>query len=269
MVDVVGRRRLVALVLLLAIIGGGVSGGVVARLSQQAPASAAPSEPSPTIALPSPTITAPSVESLDIADIIAGVRASVVAIEVVSTVRVGPRTVTQRGAGTGIVLTSTGMIATCAHVITGAQQITVTFADSSTASATVVGADTGADLAVILVQRTDLVPMPLGRSSDLRVGQPAIVVGNALALDGGPTASLGIVSALGRTITTSDGATYTQLIQTDAAMNAGDSGGPLIDGQGRLIGINTAGATIAENVGFAIPIDTATLILDRLRGGGS
>jgi S1-C subfamily serine protease len=253
-------RLVVALLLLLAILAGGISGGVVARLSRPE----ASSPPGAITAAPSATIT-PSVESSDIPDIIASVRPSVVAIEVASTVRIGPRLVTQRGAGTGVVLTSTGEIATCAHAVSGAQEITVTMADGSTASATVAGTDADADLAVIHIDRTGLVPMTLGRSSGLRVGQPVLVIGNALALEGGPTASLGIVSALGRTITTTEGTTYTQLIQTDAAMNAGDSGGPLIDGAGRLIGINNASSSVAENVGFAIPIDVASPILERLR----
>lgn len=261
----IGARRggLIVALLLIAILAGGISGGVVARLARPEASSSPAASPAIT-ATPSATIT-PSVESSDIPDIIASVRRSVVAIEVVSTVRIGPRLFTQRGAGTGIILTSTGAIATCAHVVSGAEEITVTMADGSTASATVAGTDADADLAVIVIDRTGLVPMPLGRSSGLRVGQPVVVIGNALVLEGGPTASLGIVSALGRTITTTDGATYTQLIQTDAAMNAGDSGGPLIDGAGRLVGINNAAASVAENVGFAIPIDVAIPILQGLR----
>jgi S1-C subfamily serine protease len=94
-----------------------------------------------------------------------------------------------------------------------------------------------------------------------------IAVGNALALEGGPTASLGIISALDRTITMLDGTTYANLLQTDAAINSGDSGGPLVDGQGRVVGINTAAVSDAQSIGFAIAIDDAASVLERLSGG--
>jgi len=255
----------VALLVLVATIAGGVSGGVVASLSVPAERPISSATAAPAVATTAPI----SLTALpDVPGIIASIRPSVVAIDVSATVRVGPRTVTAQGAGTGFVIASNGMIATNAHVVSGAQQITVTLADGSTAAGSVVGTDTTADLAVVHIDRTGLVPLPFGRSADVRVGQMVIVVGNALALEGGPTASLGIVSALDRTIGTTDGTTYSHLIQTDAAMNSGDSGGPLVDAQGRVIGINTAGASSAENVGFAIAIDTAAPVLEQLRTKG-
>ena len=117
---------------------------------------------------------------------------------------------------------------------------------------------------MLKVSASGLVPVTYGRSADLNVGQWVIVVGNALALPGGPTASLGIVSALNRTITTSGGTTLTGLIQTDAGIEAGDSGGPLVDANGHVVGINTAGASGAPQIGFAIPIDEAIPILSSL-----
>jgi S1-C subfamily serine protease len=166
------------------------------------------------------------------------------------------------------VLAADGIIATNAHVISGARAITVLLPDGSVLPATVVGTDAANDLAVVRIDRTGLMPMPLGKSADLRVGDLVIAVGNALALEGGPTASMGIVSALNRTVTTTDGRTVTHLIQTDAAINEGDSGGPLTNRSGQLIGINAIGATGAENIGFAIAIDEALAILERLRTSG-
>ncbi len=109
--------------------------------------------------------------------------------------------------------------------------------------------------------------MPLGKSSNLRIGEPVVAIGNALDLTGGPTATEGIVSALDRTIDTNDGEHLTHMLQTDAAINPGNSGGPLLTLDGEVVGINSAGSQDAQNIGFAIAIDTAQPIITQLQQG--
>lgn len=245
--------RFIALVVVLAALVGGVSGGVVANLTTEAPA------PVTTIVevTPAPTVA-------DLPATIAMISKSVLAISVTTTFGTPPRTFTAEGAGTGFVLNANGIIATNAHVISGAQRITVTLMDGTEVLATVVATESAMDLAVLHVDRVDLVPVALGRSADLRVGDEVIAVGNALSLDGGLTASTGIVSALHREITTSEGRNASNLIQTDAAINEGSSGGALTNRSGQLVGINNAASGSGENIGFAIPIDDALPVLLRL-----
>jgi putative serine protease PepD len=249
-------------VLLIAALVGGVSGGLVAHFAEKDTnttenGAAASTPPPPSTALP------------DIPTIISDISESVVTIDVKSRVSFGPRTIEQEAAGTGFVFSSNGLIATNAHVVEGASSISVQLPDGSSLVATLVGSDATHDLALIHIDRADLVPMPLGNSSDLQVGDLVIAVGNALALEGGPTASMGIVSALGRTVTTAEGDTLSHLIQTDAAINEGNSGGPLTDRAGDLVGINTIASTGAENIGFAIAIDDALPVLQALQAGGN
>ncbi|MGD9704298.1 MAG: S1C family serine protease [Acidimicrobiia bacterium] len=195
----------------------------------------------------------------DVSALVASVLPSVVSI----TVQMSG----QRGAGTGFVIGASGEIATNAHVVADATSIDVTFSDGTDRKAEVVGVDRTDDLAVIRVDATGLAALPLGASADLRMGEPVVAIGNALDLTGGPTATEGIVSALDRTIDTNDGEHLTHLIQTDAAINPGNSGGPLLTLDGRVVGINSAGATDAQNIGFAIAIDTAKPIIDQLQQG--
>jgi putative serine protease PepD len=170
--------------------------------------------------------------------------------------------------GSGVVISPDGVIVTNAHVIGGAEEITVRFSDGSTAEAEVVGVAAENDLAVIKARgvrgRTAITS---GDSDSLSVGDTVVAVGSPLGLDGSVTA--GIVSALGRTIAESDGTTIYDAVQTDAAINPGNSGGALVDGRGRLIGINTAIATAGEDtgsigVGFAIPVNTVKKVTDRI-----
>jgi putative serine protease PepD len=144
--------------------------------------------------------------------------------------------------------------------------------ESQSRTATLVGADTEADLALLQLEDTsNLTPATLGSSAALAVGDDVVAIGNALALRGGPTVTHGIVSALGRTLDTESG-TMTGLIQTDASISSGNSGGPLVNAAGEVIGINTAvatsgGGTSAENIGFVIGIDQAMPVVERLRDG--
>ncbi|HEX9123495.1 MAG TPA: trypsin-like peptidase domain-containing protein [Actinomycetota bacterium] len=177
---------------------------------------------------------------------------------------------TGRGVGTGFVIRSEGVVVTNFHVVEGAQRITVITSppESQRYEAHVIGGDPLADLAVLRIAAKDLPTVPLGDSSKLQLGEPVVAIGYAEALPGGPTVTSGIVSALDRTITANDPnckvcsngqRTYGNVIQTDAAINPGNSGGPLVNLQGQVVGINTAGASAAqaENIGFAIPINIA------------
>ena len=169
-----------------------------------------------------------------------------------------------RGAGTGLIATADGHILTNSHVIEGAQELEVVLTDGRRLPARVVGSDAEADLAVIKVEASNLPVAPLGDSDKLKVGDTVIAVGHALALPGGPTVTQGIVSALDRSIRESNGALLRNLIQTDAAINPGNSGGALLDAAGNVVGVNTAIAGEAQNIGFAIAITPARSILEQL-----
>jgi putative serine protease PepD len=173
------------------------------------------------------------------------------------------------GAATGIVIDAGGVIVTNDHVVADARTINVTMSDGRKLSARVLGQDASHDLAVLRVDATNLPAAELGNSDQVQVGDDVVAIGNALDLDGGLSATRGIVSGLHRQIPTETGGQLQGLIQTDAAINPGNSGGPLVDAQGRVVGINTAIAnpSTAQNVGFVIPISQAKPIIDRLRGG--
>ena len=170
------------------------------------------------------------------------------------------------GTGSGVIIGSDGLIVTNAHVISGADTITVRLHDGSEIPATVVGASAEDDLALVQVERNGLPPMRLGSSADLEVGDDVLAIGNALGLGGDHSVTRGIVSAKGRAIT--DGViTLHHLIQTDAAINQGNSGGALVNARGELIGINTALVSGAQNVGFAVAIDRVKELLPQLEAG--
>jgi putative serine protease PepD len=210
-------------------------------------------------------------DPLDVATIVERVGPAVVNVQT----RYARGPFSASGAGTGIILTADGQVVTNAHVVEGASTIQVTLAGSSQARpAHLVGIDSAADLALLQIDgATGLPTAPLGHSGDVRIGDDVVAIGNALALPGGPTVTRGIVSALGRSLQAGSSA-LSGLLQTDASISSGNSGGPLVDAAGRVIAINTAGApsgggTTAENIGFAIPIDSVLPVLDRLRGSGS
>jgi len=173
-----------------------------------------------------------------------------------------------QGVGTGFVVRSDGVIVTNCHVVEGASKITVLSSDKDPKkyTARVIGGDCQHDLAVLKIDATGLPTVQLGSSKALQLGQRVVAIGYALALEGGPTVTAGIVSSLNRTIQAQDPncrscanftRTYTDVIQTDAAINPGNSGGPLVNIQGQVVGIDSAGDSGAENIGFAIPIDAA------------
>jgi S1-C subfamily serine protease len=174
----------------------------------------------------------------------------------------------EEGAGSGFVIDTDGHIVTNFHVIEGAQRIEVTFIDESTIPAEIVGADRRNDIAVLRVESlpSGVVPVELGRSTSLEVGQRAIAIGNPFG-QFGSTLTTGVVSALDRTLESQDGRQMSGIIQTDAAINRGNSGGPLLDSAGRVIGINSAifsPSGTSAGVGFAIPVDTLQRLLPDL-----
>jgi serine protease Do len=174
--------------------------------------------------------------------------------------------VPQTGAGSGIVISSDGYIVTNNHVVEGAQKVTVTLSDGSAFAATIVGSDPQTDLAVVKISANNLTYLHFLSDSleQLSVLDPVVAVGNALALPGGPTWTTGVVSNLGRSIEENTGVVLNDIIQTDAAINAGNSGGPLLDTAGQVVGINVAIASNAENIGFAISTDTAIPVVQSL-----
>jgi S1-C subfamily serine protease len=201
----------------------------------------------------------------DLSGVIADARKSVVAVDVTAT-RTDPfgNPIQIGGQGSGVIVRD-GLVLTNAHVVDGATDVAVVFGDGERGDANVLGSDSTHDLAVVSVDTGDRPPIPIGSSSSLELGETVVALGYPLGL--GETATAGIVSGINRTIDVSNGAGGSEhlvgVLQTDAAINPGNSGGPLIDANGRLVGINTAGASAAaaENIGFAIAIDTALPII--------
>jgi serine protease Do len=255
-------RRLLAVFSAAAIALSACSAGGSALFGDPQPTAASPavSSPSPLVSLP------PIGGSNRIVHVVR--RVSPAVLNVRATVGAG-----QEAEGTGFFVGEDGIAVTNDHVVRGAFSIEVVTADGGRFDARVIGGDPGADLAVLRVEGGGSFPtVPLGDSGSLQLGQSVVALGFALGLEGGPSVTSGIVSALGRTIRATDpnapsgeGARqYEGLIQTDAAINPGNSGGPLVDLAGRVVGINTAGvgAAAAENIGFAIAIDRARPVID-------
>jgi putative serine protease PepD len=246
-------RRTTALAVGLAVAGsaGGLAGWVAGR-------EAAPDSTTTTY-VPSSRLGG---GDLDVAGVIAAAGRSITAVHTTVRFQRGPFVEQGTAAGTGIVLSADGLILTNAHVVEGATTIDVSFpGDGTRYAAQVVGSSSDADVAVIRVTGVSgLTPATFADSDQVRVGDDVVAVGNALDLGETMSVTRGIVSALDRTIETDNG-TYRGLIQTDAAISSGNSGGALLDATGAVIGMNSAGAASssginAENIGFAIPSNT-------------
>lgn len=217
-----------------------------------------------------PVATAPATNdaepALNVAEVLKKIQPSVVTIIAITEAGMNPG----RATGTGVVITSDGDILTNDHVVDGADTVYVLFAgDTEPTPATVIAVDAGNDLALIHVDKTGLTPAVFADPSSIDIGDEVVAVGFALDLDGGPTVTRGIVSALNRTIVSGDGA-LDGLIQTDTAISSGNSGGPLVNTRGQVIGINTAvfqssSEVAANNVGFSISVAEALPVIEELR----
>lgn len=178
----------------------------------------------------------------------------------------GPQTERGQSMGSGFIVNSNGYIITNAHVIGDGQyeNIAVSLIDGTSEVGEVLWYDTTLDLAMVKINRTGLPTVEIGNSDDLRVGEPVVAIGNPMTLDLERTVTQGIVSGLNRSIAFENGTVIEPLIQTDASINSGNSGGPLFNAKGQVIGINTAKMTTAEGLGFSIPVNTAKPIIDQI-----
>jgi putative serine protease PepD len=248
-----------------------IAGGVVGALVAAAVAGgivAATDDGGTTTVRPAAALTRSSSElggsHLDVAGVLQKVQHGVVAIEVNGTTQYQ----SFKAAGTGMIIDSAGLILTNAHVVESANSIQVTLYDGSQLDADLVGRSSEDDVALIKARNAKgLEPVKFGSSKDLQVGDDVVAVGNALDLGSTPTVTTGIVSALDREIEADNGEHLQNLIQTDAAINHGNSGGPLVNAKGEVVGINTAVAE-GQNIGFAISIDSVRTLIEKLRNGG-
>ena len=166
------------------------------------------------------------------------------------------------GGGSGVLFTPDGYLLTNAHVVAGAKEMRATLTDGSEHPATLVGSDPATDLAVIRIGGNHLPHAELGSSASLRVGQLVVAIGNPLGFSN--TVSAGVVSALARSMRAQDGRLIDPILQTDVALNPGNSGGPLVDSHSRVVGINTMIILGAQGLSFAVPVDTARWVIGQL-----
>jgi serine protease Do len=259
-----GRRRIVPLILATAVLSATLSAaGTYAAFSlvQRTTTSVAATQAgqSPSAQLVSLT------QSQAIVRVVSLVQPSVVTITSTGVSGVSPFSVPSTGAGSGFIVSSDGLILTNNHVVMDSNSLTVTLDDSRELAATVVATDATHDLALVKVKATGLTPVTLGDSASIEVGQLAIAIGSPLGTFT-DSVTQGIVSGLNRDISIGDRSSQFSedlkgLIQTDAAINPGNSGGPLLDVNGSVVGIITASASSAQDMGFAIPINQAKVMI--------
>lgn len=248
-----GLRSLLGASVLSAVLASTATFGLISVSLNRSPAAASPSATAQAVV----ANTASQSQNADLTGVVSAARQSVVTV----TSHLGTGRVSATGVGSGLILTSNGYILTNRHVVEGTQALSVKLLDGTTYDATVVKISDSTDLALIKVDATGLSAARLGNSDQIQVGQTALAIGSPLGTYT-ETVTRGIVSATGREITVRDDqtgqpTTLSNLIQTDAAVNEGNSGGPLLDAGGNVIGINTAIAASAQGLGFAIPINEA------------
>ena len=236
----------------------------------EVPPTPLPTPTRPLQAPPAPSAFTAAVQESDIsrlpsiADLVDSVEQVVASISVESVNRGLFFDFTDEGAGSGVIISSDGYIVTNYHVIHDVMAVKVDLPNGESYDADIVGWDVVTDIAVLKIEPEGSLPVvEWGNSDSMRVGDWVVALGNALSLKGGPTVTLGIISALGRTVPTERGPLY-HMIQTDAAINKGNSGGPLVSMDGKLIGINTAMLRQAQGIGFAVSSETAMPIIESL-----
>ena len=259
-----------------AVLMGAIAGAVVAALVSGAIVTISDrrdDKKTATNASASAPVIASNGNGLDVHAVLAAVQDAVVAINVDIQSETPFGSQSGRGAGSGMVIESDGLILTNNHVVQDATSITVTLADGTDVDADLVGSIPSNDVALVRVRDTHgLDTVTFGSSSAARVGDPVVAIGNALGLGGTPSTTAGIVSALGRELVAENGEHLQDLIQTDAAIYPGNSGGPLVNASGQVIGVNTAIArgpegVGTENLGFALPIDQLKPLIEELKHG--
>lgn len=245
---------------------GAACGGEAPELSPSASTTEANARESGVVAEPAAQLPRPVAATLpSVAEVVEAVRPSVV--NITTRVETGSflfRRFGATGNGTGAIIHSDGYVVTNFHVINGATRIVVSTDDGRQFDATVVGTDPVTDLAVLQIEGEGPFPaLPFAPSDSVRVGDWAIAIGNALGLPGGPSVTLGVVGAVDRSLTTQQ-QSLTDLIQTDAAINEGNSGGPLVDLNGEVIGINTAVVRGAQGMGFSVSSFTVVPVVQSI-----
>ena len=274
-----GRRRrtgagtILGVSLLSAVLASG--GTALAVESLVARPAATPAAVTPPVQAASTGSASTNVQTVDLTGVIAAAQKSVVTITAdgISSNELSPFGAPTGGIGSGVIITANGYILTNRHVVEGAQTLSVQLQDGKSYPAQLIEKSDTKDLALIKIDATNLSPARIGDSNAIQVGQTAIAIGSPLGTYT-ETVTKGIISGLGRTITVRDEitgrpVTMDDLIQTDAAINPGNSGGPLMDATGQVVGINTAVASSAQGLGFAIPIkDAADLIAKATSGSG-
>lgn len=265
------RRRPTWLVapIALAVVLAGVGGGLIgASTHQDVPPVIIEQARAPRTMSALPAV-ATSTQVADATVVGAAVIPSIVTVEVGTT---SGGTFTQAGSGSGVVLDRSGHIITNHHVVEAGDAARVVLSDGRVYEAELIGSDPLTDLAVLQIPTTDLVPITLGSTDDLVVGSPAIAIGSPLGLEGGPSLSVGVVSALGREVQTGPDTILYGMIQTDAPITSGSSGGSLVDDTGALLGITTAVGVSnigVEGIGFATPVEIVERVTTELIATGS
>jgi S1-C subfamily serine protease len=263
-----GRKVMAVILIVLLSAGAGFGGGIAAMYYGQGYLGQVPAN-SITIN-PSDRINTAEAIAVKVLPSVVGISTST---EVTYQSFFGEQKGVQNGVGTGIIVDEKGYILTNSHVISDgtAKEIIVQLTDGREVAGTVLWNDRSIDLAIVKIEATNLVAAELGDSEEVKIGAYAVAIGNPLGLAFDRTVTQGVISGLDRSITVSDGRsqlTMDGLMQTDASINSGNSGGPLLNSAGQVIGINSAKAQSGEGLGFAIPINTAKPIVDEIKTKG-